>query len=200
MNYSPPDTIIKRIKRYIPNRHKRRLKWLIKNCHDTYLYQKKLAGKEALKGPFGHVVFVCKGNICRSAFAEHYLKKQSHSGHLVIQSCGLDCDQGMFSPPAAVKVAKDFGVDLSKHRSQDIYSCDFKNADLILPMEFDHYLRLIEIIPRQKSKIRLLRGYAPRPAKILCDIHDPYGLEEKEYQNCFKILQRSIEGLKAAIT
>ena len=151
-----------------------------------------------MHSPIKHVIFVCKGNICRSAFAEHYLKKNIHAGDCRIESCGLDCDQGTSSPKEAIRAAGEFGVNLSHHRAKGLASCSFEDADLILPMEFNHYQRLQKLFPAQSSKIRLLREFAPLPEGFLCNIHDPYGLEEKEYRHCFRMLQKAVGGLKAS--
>jgi protein-tyrosine phosphatase len=143
-----------------------------------------------------HIIFVCKGNICRSAFAEHYLRRQVPDGTLRIESCGLDVDQGTFPPAMAVRVAREFGLDLALHRSKGLVACDVHNADLVLPMEFWQYLRLTAMFPDEKGKIRLLRDFAPWPVRLFCNIHDPYGFGENEFRRCFRRLQKALDGLK----
>jgi protein-tyrosine phosphatase len=105
-------------------------------------------------------------------------------------------DQGLFSPPEAVCIAKEFGLNLELHQSKGLAACDVHNADLILPMEFRQYLRLRAMFPREQRKIRLLRDFAPWPDRLLCNIEDPYGSNENEFRRCFKLLKRALDGLK----
>lgn len=174
---------------------KRLLRRLLQNVCDSarYRYSRKNLGHESLH----HVVFVCKGNICRSAFAEYYLRRVVPMGTYRVESCGLDVDQGAFSPPEAVCVAKEFELDLGLHRSKGLASCDVHNADLILPMEFRQYLRLQAMFPKEQRKIRLLRDFSPWPDRLLCNIDDPYGADENEFRRCFTQLQRALDGLKS---
>jgi protein-tyrosine phosphatase len=197
MNYLQRREGLERLKTLVPNHHKRHLKRFFKNCFDTYRYRRLIRENDSLLAPVRRLIFVCKGNICRSAFAEHYLKNQIQAGEYVIESCGLDCDQGTVSPQEAIRAAGEFGVNLSNHRAKGLASCSFEDADLILPMEFNHYHRLQKLFPAQCSKIRLLREFAPKPEGFLCNIHDPYGLEEREYRRCFRMLQKAVGGLKA---
>lgn len=147
-------------------------------------------------GPLHHIVFVCKGNIYRSAFAEYYLKSISHGGILTVESCGLDVDQGIFSPPGAVQIGREFGVDLSMHHSKGLATCNLPKADLILPMEYQQFLRLTALFPEYQGKIRLLRDFAPWPIRLMCNIYDPYGLEEVEIRRCFLLIKKALSGLR----
>lgn len=184
-----------RLKRMLPGPLKRAGRRALQNAWESVRY--RFLVKDFNDGRIGHVIFVCKGNICRSAFAEYYLRRLSPDGAIRIESCGLDVDQGVFSPPEAVSVAKEFQLDLGVHRSKGVASCDVNNADLILPMEYGHYLRVRAMFPDVKSKIRLLRDFAPWPERIICNINDPYGGDENEFRRCFRRLQRALDGLKS---
>ena len=179
----------------IPGPLKRVARRALLNAWESARY--RLLAKNFDDGRIRHVVFVCKGNICRSAFAEYYLRLQFPDGALRIESFGLDVDQGLFSPPEAVCVAKEFQLELELHRSKGVASCDVSNADLILPMEYGHYLRVKAMFPDEKSKIRLLRDFAPWPERLICNINDPYGCGENEFRRCFRRLQRALDGLKS---
>jgi protein-tyrosine-phosphatase len=96
----------------------------------------------------------------------------------------------------AVHIAKEFELDLERHRSKVFTSCNMHNADLILPMEFRQYLRLLSIFPEKRQNIRLLRDFAPWPDRVFCNIDDPYGTGENEFRRCFRLLQRAINGLR----
>lgn len=186
------------LKQAIPTPLKRTVKGAFRNACDSVRY--RYSENKFDSGSRCHVIFVCKGNICRSAFAEYYLKHKVPKGLHTIESCGLDVDQGLYSPEEAVSVAKEFGLDLTQHRSKGLASCDVRNADLIIPMEYRQYLRLKAIFPSELHKIRLLRDFAPWPDRLLCNIQDPYGSSEKGFRKCFKQIQKSLDGLKSHLT
>jgi protein-tyrosine-phosphatase len=114
---------------------------------------------------------------------------------ITIESCGLDVDQGIFSPAVAVRIAKEFDLSLDSHRAKSLASCDIHRADLILPMELQQYICLITMFPDKKQKIKLLRDFAPWPVRLFCNINDPYGSDENEFRHCFRQMQKALEGL-----
>ena len=142
-----------------------------------------------------HVIFVCKGNICRSPFAEHALRALFSGNNFRIESCGLNVDQQVPSPAKAIQAARDFGVDLSRHQSRSIVECDLKSADLIVAMEYLQLQQLALMYPEHMHKAVLLRDFALFPDNLVCNIHDPYGLDHHEFQRCFRLIQISLQGL-----
>jgi protein-tyrosine phosphatase len=71
----------------------------------------------------------------------------------------------------ATLIAKDYGLDLSAHRAQQITGWMCTHADLILVMEFEHRLELERLYPLARGKIHQL-GEFGREAPF--DIQDPY--------------------------
>jgi protein-tyrosine phosphatase len=181
------------MKGYIPNRIKKKVALYSKNFIDTFKYYFLEDSINEYKQPVKHIVFVCKGNICRSPLAEYDLKRLSPYHNCRIESCGLDVDQGKYPPPEAVQAARRFGVDLSKHISKGIMNCRIDGADLILAMEYNQYKRLQKMFPLQKSRIKLIREYAPFPYKLLCNIDDPFGCKESEYDKCYYMLDKILK-------
>jgi protein-tyrosine phosphatase len=182
------------LKKMLPRPLKRSMRRAWQNTRESVQYQ--LLTKNLPTGRIGHVIFVCKGNICRSAFAEYYLRQQFPDGTLRIESCGIDVDQGLFSPPEAVKVASEYRLGLESHQSKGLACVDIHNADLIVPMEYRQYLQLKALYPSETSKIRLVRDFAPWPERLNCNINDPYGAGEREFRRCFWRLKRALDGLK----
>lgn len=184
--------VINLVKRHVPKRLKRNLKRTAQNFWDSKQYRrlyKPLPSKKA-----AWVVFICKGNVCRSAFAEHYLREKS-SNSFKVESCGLDVDQGGPPPENAVRVAAKHGVDLQAHQSKGISSCNMERADLILAMEFWQYCRLLSLLPEKSDQIFLLRDFVPGLSGCLCNISDPYGLSDKEFDKCFRLMQKALDHL-----
>lgn len=181
----------------VPKLLKRFMRRTLMNIWESAKY--RLVRADSSHEGIRHIVFVCKGNICRSAFAEYYLKRGVPIDGMTIESCGLDVDQGVNSPPVAIHVAKEFELELESHRSKGVASCDLRKADLIIPMEFRQYVRLTTMLPEKKRNIRLMRDFAPWPDRLFCNIDDPYMSGESDFRRCFMRLQKALEGLKNSI-
>jgi protein-tyrosine phosphatase len=124
------------------------------------------------------------------------MKTYNTDGITRFESCGLEVGQSNESPPEAVKIGREFGVELTPHRSKSIDGCDLGHADLIIPMEFEQYLQLVAMFPDRRGKIRLLRDFAQWPERHMCNIYDPFGLGEHEFRLCFRKIADALEGLK----
>lgn len=181
------------IKKKLPLSFKRKYKRLFQDLWQTFVYRNKRSRFNSSK--IRHVVFVCTGNICRSAFSEYALKKKVSPKNVKIESCGLDVTQAICSPIEAVTAGRSYDVDLSEHRSKGIMDCDLLSADLIVPMDYGHYRRLISDYPQYKMKICLLRDFSTYPYRFVCNIHDPFGLAQEEFECCFKNIQRCLKGI-----
>jgi protein-tyrosine-phosphatase len=93
------------------------------------------------------ILFVCTGNICRSAMAEAFLKEElsalNGSTHIVVSSAGLQADEGGMVPPEVLSVMEEFGLDVSGHRAHLLHREDVDEADLILAMAMHNSSRLL---------------------------------------------------------
>lgn len=181
------------IKKKLPSRFKLKYKRIFQDFWQTIAYRSVQNNFNVSK--IQHIVFVCTGNICRSAFSEYALKKKLKHKNVKIESCGLDVTQAICSPTVAVTTGRLYGVDLSEHRSKGIMNCDLLSADLIVPMDYGHYRRLVSEYPQYKIKICLLRDFDRFPYSLVCNIHDPFGLAQNEFECCFKNIQRCLKGI-----
>jgi protein-tyrosine phosphatase len=172
---------------------KRALNRLLINMCDSIFYRLTCEG-EVPRDP-EKLVFVCKGNICRSVFAEHLMKAKTQGSQVMIESCGLEVERSEPSPLEACSTAKSFGLDLAGHLSKGWGCCNLAEADIILAMEFWQFRRLVELFPYKKRNIRLLRGFAPFPENLLCNINDPFGENGRTFAKCFRQIERSIANI-----
>mmetsp|Transcript_109657 Transcript_109657/g.194466 ORF Transcript_109657/g.194466 Transcript_109657/m.194466 type:complete len:150 (-) Transcript_109657:30-479(-) len=139
------------------------------------------------------VIFVCLGNINRSAVAEGLLRK--HAPESTVKSAGTG---GHFagSPAssemraAARKVA---GVDLSSHRAKQVDVKDFEDFDFVLAMDSDNFSNLKRICPPEHaSKLKLfLPTYAPELK--MEDTPDPYFVGG--YDAVVEVVETAVKGL-----
>lgn len=149
------------------------------------------------------MLFVCTGNSCRSPFAEGYLRKKSDS--VEVKSRGISAFPGINPPLTAIKVAKDFSVDISNHLSAPLSKEDLEWADLVLVFEPFHRERIRSEYPSFARKVFLLpdfsRACSSAEAKRIPllwgevkgrvkeseeEIEDPIGGGEEEYKKVYK--------------
>lgn len=195
--------MIRVIKQCIPGQVKRSLKRLVHNVIDSVCYY-TISGRFFCSGAppaFGkkvaNIIFVCKGNICRSAFAETRLRQLIGAvGTIHIDSCGIDVDQGDLPPPDSVSVAEDFFCSLAGRRSKGLASCNIVDADLIFPMEYWQYKRLVHRYPEKKENIILLRSVASFPQCLFCNIPDPYGLGVSEFRRVYGLIDQALRRIR----
>lgn len=150
------------------------------------------------------ILFICKGNIIRSIFAEHYLKKHmSQDAEIKILSAGIHAKTGTPSPEDAVKVAKEFDIHISCHRSNLISEDIMERSDMIICMEHWHMTALQKRFPESKRKLVLMSIFDPDyknlPMYLKYNIPDPYGKPEKDFRETFNRIIRCIDQLRIKI-
>lgn len=133
------------------------------------------------------LVFVCLGNINRSAFADVVAKRCG----VRVTSIGLTTTTGAPAYEKAIHFAPLFGCNLQTHRATNFSDYVFQPGDLLLAMEVRHARELIRRGIPQES-IALL-GHWAKPHRI--HIHDPHTLSDRYFQTCFAILQSAVLSL-----
>lgn len=151
------------------------------------------------------VLFVCKGNICRSPFAEHVARKLFHDlvgdakQSIAFQSAGLHVTVPKAPQKTAIVVAHRFGVSLEEHRSQPISQELVAASDVIVAMEGWQYDELRSRFKVYKDKICLLSlFFRDAPSRFGYDafnIRDPYGGSQNTFEECFEKIERAVKVL-----
>jgi protein-tyrosine phosphatase len=112
------------------------------------------------------VVFVCKGNICRSPLA--HVVFQLNSG-LPVASFGLDTTTGCAPHPPIVLHSKLQNFDLAEHLTTAVADFEFHENDLYVCTEMNH----VEALKKLTNTDRIiLLGLFGAPKRVY--IHDPY--------------------------
>ena len=118
------------------------------------------------------ILFVCHGNICRSAMCEFVMKK-------LVKDAGLEADFHIESaatsteeignpvyPPAKRKLAE-HGISCSGKTARQITRQDYQNFDYLIGMDQEN-LRNMRRFYRDdpEGKISLLMDYTDRPGSV----------------------------------
>lgn len=133
------------------------------------------------------LVFVCLGNINRSAFAEGV----AHTHRARACSLGLATTTGAPAFATAVDSARRFGIDLSTHAATDFNDFTYCPGDLLLAMEIRHVHQLIANgIPA--NAIALLGAWSS-PRRL--HLHDPMLQSDDYFVTCFTLIHSAIINL-----
>ncbi len=121
------------------------------------------------------MLVVCTGNTCRSPMAEGLLKAMMEEKGIpgLVSSAGLCALEGLPASLFAVEVMKEWGIDLSGHRSRQVTLSLVEQADHVIGITSRHVESLLATFPEYQSRIFTF----PLP-----DIPDPYGSPLETYR------------------
>jgi len=147
-------------------------------------------------------LFVCFGNIMRSAMAEALMRKALTEAGLAqqvrLQSAGLHAIAGSKAHPWAQEASADLGISLAEHRSKLLSREMMEQADCVLAMDFQNKAELLTLYPQSQEKIFMLSAYAEGPWKYR-EIPDPYLGDLETTRFCSRQLQTCVRNLMASI-
>lgn len=117
------------------------------------------------------VLFVCTGNICRSALGERLLarKLSSLNTALSLSSAGTHALLGGAVPQEIIDFAASKNTNFAGHNPQDLTAAKIDSADLILTAERSHRSEVVSLSPRASAKTFTIKQFAR-----LCDEFDSY--------------------------
>jgi len=138
------------------------------------------------------IIFICKGNICRSPFAQLYAAKILPK-KLKFLSAGYIPLKGRLSPGEALAAATKFGIDLSHHSSRKVTSDDLYSSDVIFVFDKQNYTDILINNPSVLHKVYLLGVYNNTESS---EISDPNGQSEKVFYQIYYTIKTCIDMIK----
>ena len=134
-------------------------------------------------------MFVCRGNICRSPYAEYWAKARGLSA----ASVGVDAVSDRRADVVASRIALDRHISLEEHRTTPIGCFEAEEGDLLIAMEPAH----LDAVQRQEwtapHQITLLGLWIDAHGAV---ISDPYGYDEGAFEDCFSLIEAGIRAME----
>lgn len=150
------------------------------------------------------IMFVCTGNVCRSAMAEGLLKKMlqdNNINNIYVCSSGLHAYNGQYATDEAIKVMKEeYNVDILNHTSENVRNSKIEEMDLILCATHAQMTTIEYEYPNIDHKVFTMKEYVNGPETTDKDIEDPWGYPMDVYRKCAKqineVIVKLIEKIK----
>jgi len=130
------------------------------------------------------LVFVCKGNVCRSAYAEAVARSLG----VEAGSCGIEAGNGVPAYADALRVASQRGISLAAHKTTPFRRMCLKESDLLIAME-PWQVEHLEHALGDQYQCTLLGMWGSTVSPY---IHDPYGASAGYFERCFDQIDESV--------
>ncbi len=134
-------------------------------------------------------MFVCSGNICRSPLAAVMADQKFDAKDIpkrIISSGTLNIN-GQPAAQNSQRIATEYNLDLSQHRSQGISKGFVQACDYIVCMSPKHAAHVLKLSQSANVVVRLWEYVK------LDDIHDPVGKDVEEFRKCGAIINEALD-------
>ncbi|QIW09953.1 low molecular weight protein-tyrosine-phosphatase [Francisella sp. LA112445] len=146
------------------------------------------------------VLFVCKGNICRSPTAHgifrDIIRENNLEEKVSVESCGTSSrmwgHEGHGADMRSLETAKKYDCDLSDQKSQQLEESDFDRFDYIVAMDQENVDTMRQMFPKADfSKVSRMLEYASTIS--IKDVPDPY--YENNFDKVFLMIHTACQEL-----
>jgi protein-tyrosine-phosphatase/predicted ATP-grasp superfamily ATP-dependent carboligase len=144
------------------------------------------------------MLFLCYGNINRSALADAMIRGYAEDSGIVVASAGFHEHAGRPADPIMVEVAGTFGLQMQNLRSSRVSPEMLRDSDMIFVMEKSHYDKVVALDATTSGKVYLLGAHTNNRGWPV-EISDPYGRARDYYYACYERIAEAVDNLKALI-
>jgi protein-tyrosine phosphatase len=138
------------------------------------------------------LVFVCKGNICRSAYAE----ARASSAGFPAASFGIAAIPDATADASAISHAAARKISLSAHRTTGFEAFERLPGDLLVCMEPPQAKIVAKLCANSAPQVTLL-GLWARPVRPW--LSDPYGSGDGYWRSCLDTIDSGIDRIVALV-
>jgi protein-tyrosine phosphatase len=135
---------------------------------------------------FNNILVVCVGNICRSPVGERLLRQLLPEKN--ITSAGVGAMVGCPVDSLAADVAKEHGLETSKHFAKQLTPEMCHQADLILAMSEKIRQEIYSQVPEARGKVMLFGKWLDE-----LDIPDPFKQKRTVHEKTYELLDKAAQ-------
>ena len=144
------------------------------------------------------IMFICTGNICRSAMADIMMKEQiknkNKENEIEVYSCGTFAEDGDYASFNAIEAMEYYGIDLKLHRATNIRNSNIEEMDVILCATREHKRFVTQLYPQLKDKVFTMKEFANSGNdENDLDIKDPWGYGMPTFLECAKEIDIAVK-------
>ena len=147
------------------------------------------------------VLFVCHGNIMRSALAEALLvtRAQRVQGAAIrVRSAGTHATPGRTADPRMQKAAGALGISLEQHRATRLSRDLVEDSDIVFVMDHLNEASVLARFPGVGAKVRLLGTYSPSTHEGI-EIRDPFVGDDAQASECAVRVAACVDAFLATV-
>ena len=156
----------------------------------------------ALPRPVQSVLFVCHGNIMRSAAAAGFLREELRAAGITnvrVGSAGTHAHDGRAADARAQDAARQLGLSLRDHGATRITAKLVAEHDVIFAMDELNYVNIATTFPESRAKLLLFGGMTQTGTYRAHEIADPYMTSAGEVNATIAQIKRYVALLAQAI-
>ena len=149
------------------------------------------------------LLFVCHGNILRSAVAQALYADRVRQGRApagsIAESAGTAATEGDPADPRGIGVAREMGLGLDGHRAGRLTEQLIARADLILVMDYLNEADVVARFPAAAGKVRLLGSFLADNGRA-SEIRDPYTGSIDDVRTSYQVIAKAVDSLSASLS
>jgi protein-tyrosine-phosphatase len=149
------------------------------------------------------VLFVCHGNILRSAFGETLLRERLAAAgvrDVAVRSAGVYARPGRGADPRGRAAAERYGASLEAHRAQPLTRDLMERSDIVFVMDRRNEADVLARHPAAAARVVLLGAFGRLPGERSPYIPDPYTGGAADVERCYERISRAVERVALAIS
>jgi len=157
----------------------------------------------SLPRPAESILFVCHGNIMRSAAAAGFLRDDLRAAGITnvkVGSAGTHARDGRPADTRAQDAARPLGLSLREHAASRLTAQLVAEYDVIFAMDDLNYVNILAAFPTARPKLLLFGGMSASGSYDAHEIPDPYMTSSGEINATIGSIKRYASQLAQALT